>query len=192
MDLSAVEIKLRGIKAAFTEKYIPPDMCGEFMREAFLAGGCIYSLYQGKEVKDYDFFLKSAKFRDKLVKRLEGIPGVLRTKYALSFEKGKYQIVLKYIGKPQDVVGEFDFRHNMFYYDDGAITGLVDEEYLQTRKLSFNDDRARDICGVLLRIPQFISRGMTITKKEHAAIIMKLNNGLDEGEREILNNASHY
>jgi hypothetical protein len=192
MDLTAVEIALHGVKAAFVEKYIPSDMRTEFMNEAYLAGGCIYSLYQDKEVKDYDFFLKSAKFRDKLIKRLEKTPGILRTKYALSFEKGKYQIVLKYIGKPEKVVSEFDFRHNMFFFDNGKVTGLVGEEHLRTTKLSFNADRARDISGVLLRIPKFISRGMTITKKEHAAIILKLSEGLNEREREILNGASHY
>jgi hypothetical protein len=192
VTLSAIEEVLRNIKSEFTKKYIPPDLRNEFEKQAYLAGGCIYSLYQGNEVKDFDFFLKSAKFRDKLMKRFRKSSKVMQTKYALSFEKGRYQIILKYIGKPRKVVREFDFKHNMFYYNKGAVKGLVGEEHLQSNKLHFNNERARDIAGVLLRLPKFINRGMTITKKEHAKILLKLHEGFDERECEILNDANHY
>ena len=142
----------------------------------YFAGGCIYSLANDKQPKDYDLFLKS----DELIPvlKLLNIWGY-RSEYALTL--GKYQIVTKYYGEPCECVGQFDFKHNMYYYEpfSGHIASVNEEEYendfdcynfLHTNELLFNEKRARDIEGVFLRIEKFVDRGMTISKQTKKAI----------------------
>ena len=101
------------------------------------------------------------------------------SEYALTY--GKYQVVTKYFGEPDYCVGQFDFKHNMHYYipgtmkilcayeeeldDTDADSDFDDYKYLQTNELVFNENRARDIEGVWLRVEKFTSRGMTVSKE---------------------------
>lgn len=149
------------------------DMRRQLNETLYFAGGCIYCLRNGKEVKDYDLFLKDSGIIEKLVK-LDFWS--YTSDYALTY--GKFQIVIKYFGEPESCVGQFDFKHNMHYYIPGDhkircayVDEYLDEEpdfdhfkYLETNELHFNENRARDIEGVWLRIEKFTSRGMTITK----------------------------
>ena len=141
--------------------------------KAYFAGGCIYSLRNGREVKDYDLFLKDTEIIEDL-KKLDCWSYI--SEYALSI--GKYQVVVKYFGEPDLCVGQFDFKHNMHYYIPGeskircAYMEELDEEpeiddfkYLETNELVFNENRARDIEGVFLRIKKFTDRGMIISKQ---------------------------
>lgn len=188
-----IEDKLSKIFDEFVEMFIPEHLQGYFIQNAFIAGGCIYSLANNKEPKDYDFFVTDKTLAHNLINYFKSHEdNIPITKYAITLGNGKYQIVIKYIGFPKDVVAEFDFKHNMFYFYQGKLEGLVEHEYLESNKLSFNDDRARDICGVLLRIPKFIARGMTISKREVASILLKLHDNFDENEVQILNDTSHY
>jgi hypothetical protein len=185
---------------------MPEQFKKRIEENAFLCGGCIYSLYNNQEPKDYDFFLKDNQLAKDLMEyfkslELEPYKNLLQgkykglhlmiTKYAISI--GKYQIIIKYIGEPEDVVNQFDFKHNMFYFENENVKPVADWEFLDTNKISFNDDRARDICGVILRLPKFVKRGMIVTKKEIAKMLNKLNeNGFDESEQEIIKYYSTY
>lgn len=127
-----------------------------------------------KEVKDYDMFLKN----DELIEDLKKLDiWSFSSDYALTC--GKYQVVIKYFGEPDFCVGQFDFKHNMHYYIPNTqkiLCAYLDEffedepdfedfRYLQTNELFFNENRARDIEGVYLRVGKFTKRGMTISKK---------------------------
>jgi hypothetical protein len=139
----------------------------------YFAGGCIYCLRNDKTPKDYDMFLMD----DELIERLKNLDiWSFTSDYALTC--GKFQIVIKYFGEPDDCVGQFDFKHNMHYYIPGTgkiMCGYTDELhrdpdiddyiYLETNELHFNENRARDIEGVWLRIKKFTDRGMTISKE---------------------------
>lgn len=148
----------------------------------YFAGGCIYCLRNDRVVKDYDLFLTD----DDLIENLAKLDFWSYTSdYALTY--GKFQIVIKYFGEPEVCVGQFDFKHNMHYYIpksmkircayedeiyDEVVNGLWGEElgfeqfeYLNTDELHFNENRARDIEGVWLRIKKFTNRGMTISKE---------------------------
>lgn len=145
------------------------DECQVILKEkAYFAGGCIYSLANEKPVNDYDLFLLDVDGVDKLAK----YPlWKCKTEYALSY--GKYQIVTKYYGAPEDCVGQFDFKHNMFYYLPGSNTiskACENWGYLQSNRLVFNSARARDIEGVYLRIKKFKKRGFIIPKGLEALI----------------------
>ena len=140
----------------------------------YFAGGCIYCLRNNKTVKDYDMFLMD----DDLIEDLKRLDiWSFTSEYALSH--GKFQVVIKYFGDPDSCVGQFDFKHNMHYYIPRTLkiqcayvdelcdeeTGFEDFRYLQTDELIFNENRARDIEGVLLRVKKFTDRGMTISKE---------------------------
>lgn len=138
----------------------------------YFAGGCIYSLANNKEPRDYDLFMIDCDLLDEL-KQLDLWKFV--SDYALSI--GKFQIVYKYYGDPDYCVGQFDFKHNMHWYkpftnrihnayqDECSDEEFEDFTYLRTNELFFNESRARDIEGVFLRIDKFLDRGFKIKKE---------------------------
>lgn len=148
----------------------------------YFAGGCIYCLRNDKQVKDYDMFLTDDDIIEDL-KKLDIWSFV--SEYALTY--GKFQIVIKFFGEPTSCVGQFDFKHNMHYYIPGSmkircayedeiydevVNGVFGEElafeqfeYLNTDELIFNENRARNVEGVWLRIEKFTARGMKISKE---------------------------
>lgn len=163
---------------------LPLELQEDFEKEMYLAGGCIYSLANDKQPKDYDIFLKSDKLIDKL-KELD--LWVCKTDNALSY--GKFQVIIKFYGKPEEVVGQFDFKHNMHYYEPYSYeikcayeeelgdntSGLDDYIYIHTNELIFNEKRARDCENVWLRIDKFTKRGMKISKETKKKILSKTN-----------------
>lgn len=137
----------------------------------YFAGGCIYCLNNDKQVKDYDIFLMNDSIIDEL-KELD--LWSYTSKYALTY--GRFQLVIKYFGKPEDCVAEFDFKHNMYYYipfskriisvnDEDSWIDFDEYKFLNSNELIFNEYRSRDVEGVYLRIEKFINRGMTISKE---------------------------
>lgn len=137
----------------------------------YFAGGCIYCLNNDKQPKDYDIFLTDNSLVDEL-KQLE--LWSFTSEYALTY--GKFQIVIKYYGDPYECVGQFDFKHNMYFYipfsesvesvnEEDNWSDFDDYEFLNSNELFFNETRARDIEGVYLRIEKFVNRGMTISKE---------------------------
>lgn len=200
--------KLESVKRELERQYnifellLPKEFILEFRNKSYISGGCIYSLYHEHEPKDYDFFLTSNELAEKLKTYFmdqagyhgsdisggtyKGLPLVI-TKNAISV--GKFQIITQWIGEPEEVVGEFDFKHNQFYYHNGVldVAMLIDWSYLKGNKLSYNENRARDIVGTILRTPKFVERGMTITQREMAKVLLRLNRvGFSEKEVEQL------
>lgn len=184
-------------------KLFPEFMQKDIFKHCYLAGGCIYSLYNKVKPKDWDIFCEDVELLAEMQTYLmhmndinieSALDKIKRygvyssgnktfTNYAITI--GNFQIVHKFHGKADDVVGQFDFKHNMFYYKEGKVHCVSDFKYIKDKQLHFNFERARDIAGVLLRIPKFIERGMWISKKDHALILEKLDK-TDEGELAII------
>ena len=160
----------------FLTKIEDPIMVDALKEDLYFAGGCIYCLRNDKVVKDYDMFLQD----DRLIEDLKKLDiWSFTSEYALTC--GKFQLVIKYFGDPNSCVQQFDFMHNMHYYIPGTNKircaylnefpdvdedpDFEDFKYLQTNELHFNENRARDIEGVWLRIEKFTNRGMTISKE---------------------------
>lgn len=176
MTMNELDI-CKHLDQAFEEllQIIPcPILKSGLQEKAYFAGGCIYCLRNDKPVKDYDLFLRD----DSLIEELKKLPVWSYTsEYALTC--GKYQIVTKYYGEPDYCVGQFDFKHNMHYYiprtekikcaykeELSDVDPCFDDyEYLNTDELIFNENRARDIEGVWLRVEKFTKRGMKISKE---------------------------
>ena len=169
-------------KAQLFVQLLPENLRVKFHQEMYFAGGCIYSLANNKEPKDYDIFLAS----DKLIKKLKSLDiWVHKSDNALSY--GKFQVVTKFYGKPKEVVGQFDFKHNMHWYkpfENSLKCGYEEElgyreafiedwKYLYTNELIFNKNRARDCDNVWLRIDKFVKRGMKISRDTKKQILAK-------------------
>lgn len=135
----------------------------------YIAGGCIYSIWNDKSPKDYDIFCKNKAALSKVQQYFKENSCNFTSENAITY--GKYQFVTKWYGNPDDEVGKFDFKHNMFYYDSDGLHNLVDWDFLNSNKLVFNNLRARDISSILTRIPKFISRGMEIDADESWEIL---------------------
>ncbi len=171
----------------------------EIKDKIYFAGGCIYSLANNRQPKDYDLFLKDNSLMEKL-KNLSIWNYV--SEYALTI--GKYQIVTKYYGEPYECVGQFDFKHNMYYYEPFSekIISVNEEEeemqfdcydFLNTNELFFNEKRARDIEGVYLRIEKFVKRGMKISKQTKKTIKKRTTKkSVREYKKSIKSNRNYY
>lgn len=196
---------------------LPMKFHRRMYNDSYICGGCIYSLKNDQEVNDFDFFVTNQELADELVEYFKGYitqttrideSGIEKelkvkkgtylgytltmTRYAISIDR-KYQIVIKYVGEPRDVLSEFDFKHNMFFYRNDYVENVADWEYLDTNVICFNEDRPRDICGTLLRVPKFVNKGMVFPKKEVAKMLKKLvENGFDESEKQILEDCCTY
>ena len=155
---------LKDIRDIIPEDYFDFD-------DWYFAGGCIYSLWNNKEIRDYDLFCKNKYAASKIKKFFKQHRDMVDswTKNAISV--GKYQFVIRNIGLPEIEANKFDFKHNMFYYDKGTLHNIVDWEYLGSNKLEFNTDRARDILNIMTRVPKFIERGMEISQLEMLNIL---------------------
>lgn len=173
--------------------------------QAFFAGGCIYRLYHDEKPKDYDIFLKS----NRLIEDLKNLQlWSYRSENALTL--GNVQIIIKWYGEPEQVVNEFDFLHNMYWYDvyTGSIetVNYIDEKHtkpdycsLIRNVLVFNESRARDIENVYMRIDKFLERGMILPTEEREKILKKcdqkkLKEMIEDKQNRTVrcNNNDHY
>lgn len=145
------------------------------------------------ELDKEDTVIKNIKIFDYNDRRVTITPNAITFKGKEVFGEKDWQIITKFVGNPMEVIGEFDFQHNMLFWDDHNLTSPDNISYSHSRiddnnniywgepadlyfknQLIFNDTRPRDISGVLLRIPKFIQRGFTISKEEHSKIIKRL------------------
>lgn len=201
-----IKVQLENEKEKLIE-LLPPTFRDRFREESFVGGGAIYSLYNDQEPKDIDFFVDN----EDLVKDLRSYfalyligkgfdmdKKVIVSKYKdlnLVFTKnaisiGKYQIITRWVGEPEEVVNEFDFKHNMFYIYKGEFDTFSQWDFLEDNVLRYNENRARDICGTIIRTKKFVERGFKLTNREMAKMLLKLNEvGFNEREMEILEHA---
>ncbi|MCY9737516.1 hypothetical protein M5X17_27825 [Paenibacillus alvei] len=179
---------------------LPEKFRTEFIMKSYIAGGCIYSLYHDQEPKDYDYFLKDKELAEEMKQyfldvagyRGNGISGgiykdtgLIVTDNAISI--GNRQIIIRETGTPEEVVGQFDFKHNMFYCDGVRVHTLSDFQNLKSDKLVYNEKRARDVCGTVVRVNKFVGRGMKISNREMSKILLELNSkGFSKKEVETL------
>lgn len=189
IDEASVHLSL-----AFMEviKFLPKEFHSDFRKYAYISGSSIHSLINKIEVNDYDFFLSDKDFAKKVhdyyeeelnrivseyykdnngIAYIPNIPFIL-TDNAITFDK-KYQIVTKYSGTPEEVIGGFDFVHLLNYFDGQLYTHSGYIYHILDKELVFNPN-ARSVASSLLRMTKFLARGMTISKETVARMLMKL------------------
>lgn len=189
---------------------LPPELQTDFRKESYIAGGSIYSVYRNEQVNDIDFFIETADLKMRLLTYFKNLNNLkvkwyggkatrigtykgyklIITDNAISI--GDYQIVMKDYGKPEEVVGKFDFKHNMNYVKDGKFVSIEDEFYLDLDEIRFNDERARDIVSTIMRTLKFQRKGWKVPPKELAKMLVKLTEvGFNDEELELLNGKLH-
>ena len=141
------------------------------IKDWYFAGGCIYCLWNNRDVKDYDIFCKNTAAIRQLKKWFKANKDKANFISKNAITMGKYQFIVKHIGDPYVEVGKFDFKHNMFYYDCGSLHNVTDWDHIKSNQLEFNTERARDVLNILTRVPKFVNRGMDISQKEILDII---------------------
>lgn len=186
---------------------LPIGLAIHLEENGFVGGGCIYSMFQDGSYKDIDIFFKHKYVVElvehfirkectlKIVRGVEtGVWQRLRvviTDNAISI--GEFQLIKKDFGEPEDVVSRFDFKHNMFWIEDGRVKSLSNFSYLTSKELELNDLRPRQLAGVLVRVAKYTKRGMTISNSEMCKIILKLNEiGIEDNEMKMLNKYSSF
>jgi hypothetical protein len=202
VKLKYIKIRLELEKQQLTDM-LPEEFRERFQKLAYIAGGCIYSIYNNTEPKDYDFFLRDSKLANDLRKYFISLSGyhgktvsggmykdssLVVTENAVTL--GKHQIITRWVGEPMEVCGEFDFCHLQYYYDGNEIETISDFEFLESKTLRYNESRARDIVGSVMRLNKFVERGMKAPQKEVSKMLLKLKEvGFNEREVEILEEA---
>ena len=201
LKIKNIEKMLKRVKEDLVNM-LPLNYRAEFSEKSFIAGGAIYSLYNNEDYKDIDFFLTDEKLAKSIHRYFSmnnrrsyknGVKvgeykgrKIIVTDNAISIDK--FQIIIRWSGTPEDVVSQFDFKHNMNYFYKDKLHTLTSFKYLNDNKLIYNEERARDICGTIIRVKKFVERGFTITNKEMCKMLLKLNEvGFNERELEILN-----
>lgn len=202
--VDVVEHANNAIKKA--ARMLPSYLQDRFFKEAYVAGGAVYSINKSGQYKDIDIFLESFStkfavadyfknhvkiheyYKRPYGKVYEGyIDGsrIFITDNAVSIDD--IQIIIKDYGMPEDVLSSFDYKHNMFFVQNSKVYGIVEEWHLHSNYLFFNNERPRDIVGTIIRIPKFLERGMKIEKKEVARALLSLSKvGFSEEEVEEL------
>jgi hypothetical protein len=123
---------LIGMKMSYIDELVAPYMGGT--RSYFVSGGCIASLLQDEEPKDYDVYFRDSNLLGNIKVDIEktkpndvavyeekyrevtSLTGPLITENAITL-KNKIQLILKHTGEPDDIRGTFDFVHCMPYWD---------------------------------------------------------------------------
>lgn len=90
-------------------------------KDFYFAGGCIYSIWNGQEPKDYDVFCKSKKAIRKLQKYFKSNPSLANIVTNNAITMGKFQFITKHIGAPETEISKFDFLHNCYWYDTDGL-----------------------------------------------------------------------
>lgn len=136
------------------------------LTDYYFAGGCIYSLWNDRDIKDYDIFCTNKKAMNRLKKYLKAHPELVNIKTQNAFTVGKYQFIIKHIGDPEVEVAKFDFKHNGYFYNHSGLHDVFSWDYIDSKELKFNSTRARDVLNIITRVPKFVERGMDISQKE--------------------------
>lgn len=164
---------INALKEKVTElESILPKEVFDF-KNFYFAGGCIYSLWNDKEPKDYDIFCTSRSVVNDLLQYFKSNRDKVNMITENAITMGKYQFVIRHVGNPDVEVLKFDFKHNMFYFSEDGLFAMTDWGYLDSNKLEFNSGRARDILNIIARIPKFVGRGMEISQSEIFDILEK-------------------
>lgn len=184
-------------------------------RNIIVTGGCIASMLLREKVNDYDIYFRDRELADQVYKYYKGktdltsndrpyrpedgeenvvseedqesksYKPVFFTKNAITLT-GRMQIIMRFVGEPDEIHDNFDFVHCMNYWDskDRKTTLRKDAlEALLTRELTYVGSLF-PLCSII-RTRKFIQRGWTINAGQYVKMAMQLNE-LDLTEIEVL------
>ena len=163
MEREAISEKCEELFRKLSDFVDEPD----FDEQAYIAGGCIRSIMLYEKIKDVDLFLREGWMGNRLRRKYKYSEGIYMSKNAISIsiDGVKFQIVTTVFGEPSEVMGEFDFKMNMNYYDPEFDELYIESERdIYSRTLEINPN-CRNKLGTLARIAKFAKRGYQMPTK---------------------------
>lgn len=194
-ELTNATVKLKNL--------LPKCLQDDFLNECFLAGGSCYCVFIGKPINDFDFWCRTSTYANRVKKYFNSVctkeikerhiklgtykgHKIIVSDNAVSI--GKYQIITRITGTPEEICGGFDFVHCMIAYENGKLRFFAKRSLIGSNELIYNVERGRDICGSIMRIGKFTERGFTIKPQTIALMLKKLyDNGFSEVDLNTLN-----
>lgn len=167
------------------------DVLEKYDNKVCLAGGCIRSIINGEEVKDWDLFITTgepafahciAGFLLSSIKNSE----LHETANALTISSSEIipiQIITRWIQKDaEEVINTFDFTiAQAAIWWDGVWKSCHADMYfadLEFKRLRYTSPvREEDCAGSMMRVIKFVARGYKIPKEQLAKVIGQVVKG---------------
>lgn len=181
--------------------------------KTFIAGGAIRSLYNDKDINDYDLYFTDAEsaseFKTLISNGLnEGIPFSNVDEMRLNFRactenaitfyieeiQKNVQFILKYSGQPIFVIKKFDFTNSMAYYEPQTNFLLLTEDFKianNSKILIFNNDSYSPAVS-FERMLKFSKQGYNIPRSTVLNLIETIASLPKEKKDEYLTGKGYY
>lgn len=163
---------------------LPPFLREGFKENAYLTGSSLVQMLHDKPVKDYDFYFKSKKYAEKVKNffilsgnaKLEsdymyteyfiediGVVTVTINSVTIVTCNCRFQFIHRKSGNPMEIVSEFDFAHDLAFYNvytDSLKVWTIAGFALSDYKLLYNYKTDMNPFVTIKRLAKFLSRGM--------------------------------
>jgi len=160
---------------------VPPLFLEKIKRHnAYVAGGCIRSLFSGEKVNDVDVFFRSKEdFDDFTVFEREDSPSFSITDTAWTYitdSNFSVQLICAEFGTPKEVIDKFDFTCCMAAWSptEGFTFGENFLKHTSQRRLVYNVASGYPICS-LWRARKFIERGWKLSAIDCIKLALRIN-----------------
>ncbi len=156
-----------------------------------LAGGFIRSCIANEKITDVDLFVKKKEDAELYSRRLTEKNGYFTetdNAYTILDKKQIIQFIHRWTyEQPEDIISAFDFTiaRAVIWYDGTNWQSLCDDRYYQDlaakRLIYCSPIRIEEAGGSMLRVLKFYQRGYRIPLDSLAAVIARLNFGIEPG-----------
>lgn len=155
---------------------LPWELRYQFSTDAFIAGGAIVNLVLGEKPNDYDYFIKTADLKKKLVQNFNANPSTTHYLVKAVTENGitlelftneksiDIQIITRFIGPVERVFTSFDYEHCKAYFDLHTHNLYYKKDIIMNKELIYLGKDGYPI-NALKRLVRFVRRGWNPTNK---------------------------
>jgi hypothetical protein len=184
MKAKQIEKLLNGLMNNFIESIKDEDVKTIFKEKSFITGGCIPSAIVGEFVNDFDIYLMNKEDADKVRKYYTDLKF---DKKDLSKEKvylpklitensvnltDKVQVILKFVGTPDEVTKHFDWQHIKSYFTIKDGLKLTEDVYRLVIEKELIYTGSNYPLSSLLRLRKYLQKGWTVSTKTMIHIIL--------------------
>jgi hypothetical protein len=195
MKAKQIEKLLNGLMNNFIESIKDKDVKTIFKERSFITGGCIPSMIIGEFVNDFDIYLMHKEDANKVRKYYTDIKF---DKKDLSKEKvylpklitensvnltDKVQVILKFVGTPEEVTKHFDWQHIKSYFTIKDGLKLTEDVYRLVIEKELIYTGSNYPLSSLLRLRKYLKKGWTVSTKTMIHIILDTVAAMEQNKR---------
>lgn len=195
MKTKQIEKLLNGLMNNFIESIKDENIKMIFRERSFITGGSIPSMIVGEFVNDFDIYLISKedakkvkeyyttlKFDKKELSKEKVYLPKLITENSINLTD-KVQIILKFVGTPEEVTKHFDWQHIKSYFTIKDGLKLTDDVYKLVIEKEIIYTGSNYPLSSLLRLRKYLKKGWTISTKTMIHIILDTVSALEQNKR---------